>query len=803
MLSHALEAPRRATPTVPPGFTAPVMPRNFVLDHPSRPASRNAGPVAPAVPVIPITSTQAATPTNKKTENNISGVKTDPATAPAEPSNFATLPTTPVKTSRKTSPTKTRIQGIETSKTIEGIPVVEKKDVKSVPSSPAKTTPKSKATSKKALATEVTPSKDGVVPIPMALSSSKRQPPGKLDLSIATKTAENQALPTTGSTRQETPLKSMRTIPPTVPASIPASPATASVGSPIKKPIGAKTLRVVATPKTESPPQLPPLSTLPQVPTVEKLRSRQASIASINQPGTPMSELISDTASFTSTSISRANSPPLIGGKVGSAPVRKKTKSQAKKDRQERARQAEEERAIDEITPEPEVIQAPIVGRKKKTKKPASNAKLPVAFTKNNETSKLSAKEEEELEELYQANIAAKKAAAEKAAAPPPHVEPMPEQEPFKEKREPTAQSILADLQKTGELVASALEFFKPLSSTLAHASKTAQMSGGPVGPPDLKIHFTETDLEALTKKQPVRLSGHDGTSDSRTLITPQGKFFWGLTQELEEKALELEKHIEELKGAARFHPKKLATQSAGSQSLPALATALKEAGAKLSKSTGQDMPKMDSPAYHGGPSQRLPLPPVQSSDDLSGTQQPQTPADAGVYLNQFVLPNTDNPPPNAPRPEMAAVGGLPGAGTANISVNTNKLAKAAKAVAEGGAVGPELEGIGAITADLLGGVFVQNLEALVGADLGFSSANFDTGNGYDLHGLVSAFEAGFGPGGGLEAFRGKKRGGNGRSVLSVEEAEQAMLAAKKDHEALEKKLSVLMKRNRKMVGKA
>jgi hypothetical protein len=39
--------------------------------------------------------------------------------------------------------------------------------------------------------------------------------------------------------------------------------------------------------------------------------------------------------------------------------------------------------------------------------------------------------------------------------------------------------------------------------------------------------------------------------------------------------------------------------------------------------------------------------------------------------------------------------------------------------------------------------------------------------------------------------------------VLSVEEAEQAMLAAKKDHEALEKKLSVLMKRNRKMVGKA
>lgn len=803
MLSHALDAPRRATPTVPPGFTAPVMPRNFALDQHSRPASRNAGPVAPAVPVIPVTTTRAGTPTSKKPQNEILETKTDPVTAPAEAPTLATAPTTPVKASRKTSPTKTRTKVAETpKKPIEETIVAEKKDARPGPSSPAKMTPRSKAASKKAQVAEVTPLRDETAHAPVILPSFKRQPPGKLDLSIATKPIENQA-PSTGSTKQETPLKPTRTIPTTVPASIPASPATTSTGSPIKKPIGAKTLRVVATPKTESPPQLPPLPTLPQVPTVEKLRSRQASIASVNQPGTPASDLISDTASFTSTSISRANSPPLIGGKVGSAPVRKKTKSQAKKDRQERARQAEEERAIEENTPEPEVIQAPIVGRKKKAKKPASNARLPTASTKSNESSKLSAREEEELEELYQANIAAKRAAAEKASIPSPNVELMPEQETMKEKREPTSQSILADLQKTGELVASALEFFKPLSSTLAHASKTAQMSGGPVGPPDLKIHFTETDLETLTKKQPVRLSGHDGTSDSRTLITPQGKFFWGLTQELEEKALELEKHIEELKGAARFHPKKLATQNPGSQSLPALATALKEAGAKLSKNTGQDMPKMDSPAYQGGPSQRLPFPPVQSHDDLSGTQQPQTPADAGVYLNQFVLPNTDNAPPNAPRPEMAAVGGLPGAGTANMSVNANKLAKAAKAVAEGGAVGPELEGIGAITADLLGGVFVQNLEALVGADLGFSSTNVDTSNAYDLHGLVSAFEAGFGPNGGLEAFRGKKRGGNGRSVLSVEEAEQAMLAAKKDHEALEKKLSVLMKRNRKMVGKA
>ncbi|KAF2449408.1 hypothetical protein P171DRAFT_517119 [Karstenula rhodostoma CBS 690.94] len=838
LLSHILNQPRRATPTIPPGFTAPVLPRNIALNQPSRPPSRNAAPGVPVVPVMPATPGQAATPIGKRTKKEPEGITPGAVkTIAGVTSTPASVPATPAKASQKASPSKAKAYTIETPKKPVEEPVnTAQKESSPASVSPTKAIPKSKTSGKKApTVSEVTPQRDIKVLASTSISSSKRQPPGKLNISAATKPPENEAPSAASSTKQEVPAKPIRTVSATAPTSVPASPAAASTGSPIKKPIGAKTLRVVATPRTESPPQMPPHPSLPQVPTVEKLRSRQASIASINQPGTPASDLISDTASFTSTSISRASSPPLVGGKVGSAPIRKKTKSQAKKDRQERARQAEEERAMEEQTPELEVVQAPIVGRKKKARKPATNPKTPAASTKSQpEPTKTSSKEDEELEELYQANMAAKKAAADaadaaaaaaaaaaataaaaaaiKPSAPSPRAEPVTEPEPdtAKDKRELTAQSILTDLQRTGKLVASALEFFKPLSSSLAHASKATPTSGGPVGPPDLKIHFTEADLEALTKKQPVHLHGHDGTSDSRTLITPQGKFFWGLTQELEEKALELEKYIEELKGAARFHPKKHTAHNTGFQgqpNLPALATALKEAGAKLSKSTRQDMPRLDSPsAYQGGPSQRSQLPPVQANEDLlppNQVQQPQTPADAGVYLNQFVLPNTDNPSPNAPRPEMAAVGGLPGAGTANISVNANKLAKAAKAVAEGGAVGPELEGIGAITADLLGGVFVQNLEALVGADLGFSSFSGTTdigidGSGLNVQGLVSAFEAGVGAGAG--AFGGG-RGRGGRSVLSVEEAEQAMLAAKKDHEALEKKLSALIKRNKKMMS--
>jgi CCR4-NOT transcription complex subunit 4 len=530
-----------------------------------------------------------------------------------------------------------------------------------------------------------------------------------------------------------------------------------------------------------------------------------------------MSEMISDTASVTSASVSRPSSPPPLGGKVGTAPVRQKTKSQAKKDRQERKRQIEEELAVEENKSDVEVIQAPIVGRKKKAKKPATIINKPV-FTvpKSQPASPKPVTIEEDPSDIPVAPSKPIHSTMSSATATPdPEHVPEP-----KERREHNPQSIMADLQKTGELLASTLEFFKPLSSSLTHASRTTpavNMSG----PPDLKIHFSEADLETLAKKKPVRLNGHDDKPDSRTLITPNGKFFWGLSEELEEKALELEKQIEELRGHARFHPRKHpshsayhgnATHSQSHDVLPAIATALKEAGKKLGNNNVQQMPKIDAHSILNDNAGDLPLPPVHSQE----TQQPppppqaQTPADAGAYLNQFVLPRTDNPPPNQPRPEMAAVGGTPGAGTANMSVNVGKFARAAKAVVEGGAVGStKIDGMGMMAADLLGGVFVQGLEALVGAGLGFESsqefgldANGNItmgrdGGGLDMQGLMNAIETtnGFGANVGSRYGRG--------SVMSMEEAERAMHAAKREHEVLEKKLAAIMKKNKKLFGGA
>ncbi|KAF2830892.1 hypothetical protein CC86DRAFT_379108 [Ophiobolus disseminans] len=811
MSSQFLMQPRRATPTIPPGFSAPAIPRAIVEESKSRPASRpmsrtTSSTIMPAVPIIPATPLQVSTPGKAKkvrqsvetTPGTTISAKTQPET-PTKATGVSTIPKTPNASlvTRKgkddvSSPKKLKTREDEKKGTPEVVPKepIKTKGNKKNP----ETSPQKKAKKEP---------KDAVPISPITPAPTKRQPPGKLDIKAATQASEIDQSPGTNSQQADGLPKSSRTLPAT---SVPASPAVVASGSPIKRTVAPRTLRVVPTPKSEVPPPLAaaPAPHLPSVSTIDKLRSRQASIASVNPPGTPMSEMTFDTSSVTSASISRANSPPPISSKVGTAPVRNKTKSQAKKDRQERKRQIDEELAIEENKSDVEVVQAPIIGRKKKTKKPAT---VPKAVTAINKSQPASPKSARMMEDDHPSPPIASPKPVQSTKAPataPSEPDHVPD---AKDKRDHTAQSIMADLQRTGELLASTLEFFKPLSSSLTHASRHIP-ANDLSGPPDLKIHFSEADLDALAKKKPVRLNGHDGRLDSRTLITPNGKFFWGLSEELEEKALRLEKQIEEIRGPARFHPRKhishpttlsTSTQTQSKDALPAIATALKEAGKKLGDNA-QQMPKMDvQPILHSTAAEAQHLPPPPQS---------QTPADAGSYLNQFVLPKTDNPPPNQPRPEMAAVGGAPGVGTANISVNAGKFAKAARAVVEGGAVGStEIDGMGMMAADLLGGVFVQGLEALVGAGLGFqSSQEF----GLDANGNITLGRGGGGGGAGgvdvqglmsaIEGFGGGSRYGRG-SVMSLEEAERAMHAAKKEHDVLEKKLAALMKKNRKLFG--
>lgn len=764
----------------------------------------------PAVPVVPITPVKVETPAKTK-----KGKQTVTLTEAVDAAPAKATPATPTKSPSKVSASKVQALVEPISKAVESpTKKTEAKEKKATPDTPAKTTTKGKAakkaekTEKPAVPTEEIIWKTAIKESADPTTTAKRQHPGKLDIPVAN-LVEKEVTSTTVPRKTESQTKSVRTIPPTTTPSVPASPAVATP-SPVKPTAAPRTLRLVSTPKVETPPAVAaPTPPLPQIPTVDKLRSRQASIASLNQPGTPASELISDTASMTSGMVSRASSPPPPSSIVGSAPVRKITKAQAKKNRQERKRQ-EEENTVPEDKSDVEVVQAPIVGRKKKAKKPSTTPKTVAAMAsamaaaaKSQPASPKSATvEDEPLETLTVASAKAQSAHNSASATPEPELQP----EESKERREPSAQSVLSDLQKTGDILVSALEFFKPLSSTLTHGSRTTQ-SGHPTSPPDLKIHFSEADLDALAKKKPVRLSGHEGKPDSRTLITPNGKFLWGLSSELEEKALSLESQIEQLTGYLRYHPSSRisahhnAPFSPSSDVLPAIATALKEAGKKLSPNSPTASLKFDPATY----SQQLP--PVHPNDFNPQNPPPvqqQTPADAGAYLNQFVLPRTDNPPPNHPRPEMAAVGGAPGSGTSNISIQAGRFEKAARAVVEGGAVGStEIDGLASMAADKSGGVFVRGLEGLVGAGLGMGvwdhgalGAQGDVNVRRVLEGLE---KVGFSPDARNEMRIPSARDVERRGLLSLEEAEGAMVAARREQEVLERKLAALMKRNRKL----
>ncbi|KAL7946628.1 hypothetical protein V8C42DRAFT_41612 [Trichoderma barbatum] len=123
-----------------------------------------------------------------------------------------------------------------------------------------------------------------------------------------------------------------------------------------------KTLRVVPSSiKTETRPASP--SPLP----ISNVVSVAGKPVHSQRPGTPASEMISDTASVTSfsVSISRAGSPP--PSKVGTAPVRGTTKSQQRKQRKDVLKQ--ETKTLAEAPKIEAAEHAPVVGRKKKQKK--------------------------------------------------------------------------------------------------------------------------------------------------------------------------------------------------------------------------------------------------------------------------------------------------------------------------------------------------------------------------------------------------------------------------------------------------
>ena len=283
--------------------------------------------------------------------------------------------------------------------------------------------------------------------------TEKKLRPSKLDIAAAKDGINKGKAPTDNAGVTSGPPPSQPLTPATAVSQLSTSSATRSNQ--------ARATRVPPQSKAETRPGSPTVAPT----SASKHASRQPSIASIERPGTPASEKFWDNMSLASMTLSRANSPP--PSKVGSAPVRHVTKSQQKKERQARAKQAEEASKVEELPPKAEEpMQAPIIGRKKKAKKEKTHGTADSTPTVTRPTSPVPKEEElteakaEPVTPVKEGKRPASKIAGDSKEPDTPSSPATPGSHDT-QRTSLTAASIFANLVKSGELNASVSELFK------------------------------------------------------------------------------------------------------------------------------------------------------------------------------------------------------------------------------------------------------------------------------------------------------------------------------------------------------
>ncbi|KMW66502.1 CCR4-NOT transcription complex subunit 4 [Blastomyces dermatitidis ATCC 18188] len=422
-------------------------------------------------------------------------------------------------------------------------------------------------TAKKDKAREASPGKAAALTTKDGKQSSEthgKPVPIKLNLSMAT---SGHASPS----RATTPNHSLSSIPQlTNAASRPNTPLIGvSRASDSPAPRQARVLRVVDTSKSDTP-TTPHNSTPPT-----KHLSRQPSLSTNSRPDTPNNG-DSEYDIHTSASVSRASSPP--PSRVGSAPVRTITKSQLKKERKLKAKQAEikKEETLSTSVVAEEPVQAPIIGRKRKTKKaptptsehpPSSGAKSETIDSTPQSAKSSKNKTQNKPETSTQAK-GSDKTTRENASK-----EQTPQSLPAEkdEKSEPwrsnnTTGQLLADSEASGIPVKDLfLERTSPLPVLLAqlHQSGDLDLNTHPLfNPPNLNqrsdlkctaddydilkkpIELAEEHRTRLLQGEPVHINAESDLLKYRCLITPTGCVLRHLSEEEENRYLELEKSL-------------------------------------------------------------------------------------------------------------------------------------------------------------------------------------------------------------------------------------------------------------------
>ena len=352
----------------------------------------------------------------------------------------------------------------------------------------------------------------------------KKLRPSKLDIAVVNNpTTEGDSADTAGVTGGTAP-------------SQPPTPATAisqtSISSAIRSTVRA--VRIPPSPMAETLPPSPGAGT----PTESKQASRRPSITSVDRPGTPASEKTWDDMSYVSATLSRANSPP--PSKVGSAPVRHTTKSQQKKERQARAKQAEEASKSEELPAKAvEPMQAPIIGRKKKAKKEKTQDTADSTPTGTRPTSPVPKEEEpdeEKAEPVTPVREGKKPVSKTAADVKEPETPSSPATPASNDQQRSTfsVASIFASLQRSGEVSPAVSELFKTFPG-LNHRFEGLEL--------DLAISddsmVSESQMHSLDQGEAISIQK---SPTNHMVVLPDRSALRGLTADQAARYLELRK---------------------------------------------------------------------------------------------------------------------------------------------------------------------------------------------------------------------------------------------------------------------
>jgi CCR4-NOT transcription complex subunit 4 len=730
---------RSSTPSIPPGFGLPHA-HPLPITHDNQPPPKAATKIVPtSAPFTPSRGVafipQAATP--------LSTVSVPSTPYRALSGSNVDAPSSQAKESVKALATSTGLSNIIATQSSQ--PVLQSEDFPALESGKGKQTVVP-ASSKTPIANKKTVGLSGNIPVAQSSTKAaeKRSTPS---LNIAV--PSNLTPKTPGSVAVDTSLKNAASSAfPPLPIS---TPSTANVQSPLSR-VPPKTLRLTSKTDITSAGSGTPTSVTSAFPLTFPA-SRQPSLASItrlDRPGTPTSEIVSDNASITSASLSRASSPP--PSKVGSAPVRTTTKSMQRKQRKEAQKEKEKtelEAAAPKVEPEPEI--APIMGRKKKQKKertvhsaaggstpavsrPASPGPLEAAtdelksgadsiesvvqtsdHTQVESNAAQPSVKTQDLKGKGKAKV--QRPPSPEAAPPTPEVEEDQADKPI-----PTPASVFQSLVSLGLIGDPNSLFFLKNPPLNLRASVDSQNV-----PPKLTI--TPEDRAALLAGLPVYKNA-DGPH--RTMLTPNGDCVRNLTPEEEETYLELQARIAEDAGPAAF------------------------SSAKHHASNGFTL--IGGRAVPNGPPSFFPLHASNTTpmDPVSKIQRDE----ALSYINQYVLPS------------LSTNSQLEKALNAN-ALDTEMLRSSdATAWASWGsdpAVPRAENSDGVYGSSSRDGILATGLESM--------TAHFAVGNNID---------------------RGQPLGNV--SLLSLTDAETAMQMARKETDALEKKFNAILKKNRRLL---